>query len=60
MKTRSKLSVLFIAGGLAFGMAACEADGTGTSPGVEEPAIDDTGTDPLAPAEGEGEGLGEG
>lgn len=60
MKTRSTFPVLLVAGGLAFGMAACDADDAGTSPGIEEPAIDDgTGTDPLAPTTDD-TGLGEG
>lgn len=60
VKTRSKLPILLVAGGLAFGMAACEAEEGGTSPGVEDPAVGgtDTGTDPLAPADDGG--LGEG
>ncbi|MBW3657042.1 MAG: hypothetical protein KY457_00265 [Actinobacteria bacterium] len=63
MKIRSKLPVLLVAGGLAFGLGACEAEGGGTSPGVEDPAVGGdtggTGTDPLAPT-GEETGLGEG
>lgn len=58
---RTKLPVLLLAGGLAFGMGACEAEGgDGTSPGVEDPGTggDVGGTDPLAPAETET--LGEG
>ncbi|MBW3618808.1 MAG: hypothetical protein KY461_01060 [Actinobacteria bacterium] len=61
MKIRSAFPVLIVAGGLAFGMAACEAeDGGGTSPGLEAPAEDGAGTDPLAPATTEDAGLGEG
>lgn len=59
MKIRSTLPVLLVAGGLAFGLGACDADADGTSPGVEDPAVDDAGTDPLAPA-GDDTGLGEG
>jgi hypothetical protein len=70
MGIRKRLSVLVVASALGLGMAACEAEGGGTSPGVEEPATGGgagdlgtdpgtTGEDPLAPAEGE-EGLGEG
>lgn len=57
MKIRSKLPVLLVAGGLAFGMAACEAEDGGTSPGLEQPA-GEPGTDPLAPTDDGG--LGEG
>lgn len=59
MKIRATLPVLIAAGGLAFGMAACEAEDGGTSPGLEEPADGGTGTDPLAPATDD-TGLGEG
>lgn len=60
MKMRSKLPVLLVAGGLALGLGACEAEGDGTSPGVEDPAVGgDTGADPLAPT-GDETGLGEG
>lgn len=60
MKTRSKLPVLLVAGGLAFGMAACEAEDGGTSPGIEEPGLGETdpAADPLAPTDDSG--LGEG
>jgi hypothetical protein len=62
VKTRKKLSVLLVAGGLALGMAACEAEEGGTSPGIEDgtgggDVGGGTGEDPLAPAD---DGLGEG
>lgn len=67
MKTRSKLPILLVAGGLTFGLGACEAGDNGTSPGIEDPAVGgDTATDPLAPADDGGlgettdDGLGEG
>ena len=60
MKIRSAFPVLIVAGGLAFGMAACEAEDGGTSPGLEAPAEGGTGTDPLAPPTTEETGLGEG
>lgn len=58
MRTRRKLAAALVAGGLALGLGACEAEDGGTSPGLEEggtedplaPA-DDGATDPLAPAD---------
>lgn len=59
MKIHSKLPVLLVAGGLAFGMTACEAEDGGTSPGLEQPAGEPgTDTDPLAPADDSGLGDG--
>lgn len=49
MRTRNKLSAVLVAGGLALGMAACEAESGGTSPGIEDPATGGGTEDPLAP-----------
>lgn len=41
----TKLTLAASAAALAFGAVACEVEDNGTDPGVEDPALDDTGDD---------------